>query len=346
MHPEDPDLQRDLDDILKQARRMANWTRYLLTYAREGPRNPQRSNVNSLIANAVGILRPSLGAHFTIQTLFGGDLPDIRVDVSQFRELCEQIILNAAEATGKTGKVVIRTEAVSLLDKTGESTGNAQWVRISFEDNGRGMPPEVLSQIFDPFYTTHFPGRGLGLAAVRGVVEAHNGTISVRSEPGKGTRFDVLLPAVLEPREVPAASTPLELSVPEAKENMTGKTVFVVDDEVLLVQMLRDFFVSKGMRVLVATTGKQAEQILGKEPRSPDVCIMDIVLPDCMGTDLYHRLRQLAPDMPVIVCTAYPQNGPVDNLLKNGAVGFLHKPFEIKELLSTVSRVLAAHGEE
>ncbi len=349
LHPEDAELQQDLEAILTQARRMANWTRFLLTYAQEGPRNPQRANVNRLITDAVGILRPALGTEFAVRTRLAEGLPKVLVDVSQFRELCEQIIVNAAEATNNAGMITIRTESILMsgVSENGEGPEERPWVRIRFEDNGPGMPPEVLSNVFDPFFTTHFPGRGLGLAAVKGVVEAHGGTISVRSEPGHGTCFDVLLPGLV-PQAPPSPEGTSHAGEEEQKQakRIAGKTLLVIDDEVMFGNMLQDLLTGRGMRVLVATTGAEAEELLKRESPPPDLCLMDIVLPDCMGTSLFSKIRKIAPNMPVVVCSAYPHDRPIEDLLAKGAQGLLHKPFELKELLEVISNAVSGQGSQ
>ncbi|NOY81717.1 MAG: response regulator [Kiritimatiellaeota bacterium] len=341
MHLNDTMLVRDLDDILTQARRMGAWTKHMLSYAQQNVRNPIRTSINRIVESAVDLLRPAVGPHYKLTVELGEGLPEVLVDLSEMQEVIEQITVNAAEASGNRGALRIITECARPPFAARESgKSEASWVRISFRDDGPGMTSETLSRVFDPFFSTRFTGRGLGLAVVKGIVEAHGGRVMVQSGPERGTRFDVLLPpapAALEQK--PRGRTKHR---PRERNELGGRRLLVVEDEVLLAGVLKDYFERLGMKVLVAYTGARAIELLKATSPSPDLCLMDIVMPDCLGTELFYRMRELCPGMAVLLCTAYQEADPVQDLLDAGAAGLVRKPFDVSELAAKVAEVLTA----
>jgi len=250
------------------------------------------------------------------------------------QEVIEQIAVNSAEASGNKGSLRIVTEK-TLPPFTVRKKPNADvpfWVRVSFLDDGPGMTSETLSRVFDPFFSTRFTGRGLGLAVVKGIVEGHGGRVMVQSSPDQGTRFDVLLPPASS-REAQEKRGRKESPEPNV---LNAHRMLVVEDEVLLANMLRDYFQHQGMQVLVAHSGARAMELLKSADASPEVCLMDIVMPDCMGTELFFQMQKVCPAMAVLLCTAYQEAEPVRKLLDAGAVGFMRKPFEMKDLYKEV----------
>ncbi len=341
MHLNDTMLVRDLDDILTQARRMGAWTKHMLSYAQQNVRNPVRASINRIVEDAVDLLRPAVGPHYKLSVELGEGLPEVLVDLSEMQEVIEQITVNAAEASGNRGALRIITEcARPPFTVRGSDDGSDHWVRISFRDDGPGMTSETLSKVFDPFFSTRFTGRGLGLAVVKGIVEAHGGRVMVQSGPERGTRFDVLLPPA---PQVTARKARDRVKQRARKRNeLEGHRLLVVEDEVLLAGVLKDYFERLGMKVLVAYTGERAIELLKSTPEPPDLCLMDIVMPDCLGTELFYRMRELCPGMAVLLCTAYQEADPVQDLLDAGAAGLVRKPFDVSKLAAKVVEVLAA----
>jgi nitrogen-specific signal transduction histidine kinase len=339
-HPDDVQLTADLDAILGQARRMAGWTKRLLAFARQGKHEPASCDINEVIRGVVDLLRPSMGASYRLATELAEDLPLVTADVAQFQEVCEQIIINAAEAAGDNGSTTVSTGMGPLPSGLQPPVDSEQWLRVSFADDGPGISADVLPNVFDPFFSTRFPGRGLGLAMAKGVIENHDGLITVQSERGKGTRFDIYLPVRAAARTQAATSTPAVSVSGRTVSDEKRETVLVIDDEEVLSKMLAQYFGMNGYHVLVANSGTEALQLLADPACRPDLCIMDMVLPDFLGGELYAHLRYLRPSLRVLICSAYPSDGPVQDVLEAGACGFVQKPFSLQSMGEQARRII------
>jgi CheY-like chemotaxis protein len=202
-------------------------------------------------------------------------------------------------------------------------------------DSGCGITPETKSRLFEPFFSTKFSGRGLGLTAVLGIVRSHAGTIEVSGEPGRGTTVTVLFPPAPETKlPAPAAIAALPALAGRA-------TVLVVDDDEAVRALAKASLLRAGLRVLLAADGYEALRILREDSEEVTVVLLDLMMPNLDGGEVLRRLRASHPDLPVILTTGYHQQEVLSEELKAGSVGFLPKPFRPKDLLDRIAAVCA-----
>jgi CheY-like chemotaxis protein len=255
--------------------------------------------------------------------------PLVQGDPGQVRQLVMNLVTNASEALGEeTGSVVVRTSAA-------EGTGTERrGLSIEVSDTGCGIPEQDRARIYEPFFTTKFTGRGLGLAAVHGIVRGHQGTIEVRSAVGRGTTFRVLFPALVESH--PAAHD----ETPEEVESLATRTVLVVDDEDGVLSLAQAVLDEAGCEVLTAANGHEAISVYGERAEEIDVVVLDLSMPSLNGLETFRAMRTIRPDARVILSSGY---GPVD-LQEAGAgrplAGYLEKPYTPDRLVDEVRRAL------
>ena len=270
-----------------------------------------------------------------VETDFASNISTVQADIAQLQMLMSAIIKNASEATKGRGCIRIMTrneeiDASVAANYPGLKPGC--YVGLTVEDHGRGMDEKTKSRIFEPFFTTNFQGRGLGMAAVYGIIKNHGGYIYIDSEPGQGTVVRILLPPV----ETGIKKTKAD----KAKSTRGVATVLVIEDEEALLNMTRSMLEMTGYRVLGAKTGKEAFDKAQAFGGDIDLALLDMNLPDMDGATLFPMIKQVRPNLKVIVCTGYSLNGPAREILNAGAQGFIQKPFSLDTLRSKVQEIL------
>jgi CheY-like chemotaxis protein len=247
------------------------------------------------------------------------------------------LVINASEAIGdRSGFITISTGSQEctesdlqdawLTDPIPEGT----YVFLEVTDNGCGMDSDTLAKIFDPFFTTKFTGRGLGMAAVLGIIRGHKGTIKVSSEPGKGSHFKVLLPAVQQPAE-------LYNDHPVDNELSVSGVALLVDDEEAVRQVGTEMLRSLGLQVLTANDGKESLEIYRSRSDIAFV-ILDLTMPHMDGIQCFHELRQINPHVKVIMSSGYNEQEVTQKFVGKDLAGFIQKPYK----LSTLREVIRA----
>jgi len=270
--------------------------------------------------------------------------PRVRGDGGQMRQLVLNLITNAGDAVGEGGGTVcIATERVeagpellaSCLVAAEPAPEPGSYVRLSVSDTGPGIDPAILGRIFDPFFSTKTQGRGLGLATLQGIVKSHRGGVVVRSEPGRGTTFEVLFPAD------PAGTSPVPPGArTEARApRREGKgTVLVADDEVRVRSLVAAVLSREGYRTFEARNGSEVLAMLLDGVRSADLALLDLNMPGLSGVEMLTRLRRAHPDLPVVVMTGFGEKAALAACADLGLRGFLAKPFDPGQLLETVQQ--------
>lgn len=332
-------MEKDLGQILKAADRAKALVQQILTFSRQAKRVQQSLQMGSIVKEAMKMLRASLPATIDIQYRVLSDA-HILADPTQVHQVVMNLCTNAALAMRAEGGCL----EVTLDElRPGEAEAPAMpagrqgsCLRLTVRDTGCGMSPEVQQRIFEPFFTTRPQGEGtgLGLSVVHGIVKSLGGTISVHSEPGRGSTFHVLLPA-LPPGEPQAAEAgPPELPLGTAR-------ILFVDDEEFQVDLAARMLGRLGYQVTVKTHSEEALALFQADPRAFDLLISDMTMPKMPGDVLVARIRALRPGFPAILCTGYSDRLSEECLRALGPVGFAMKPLNLQEIAGLIHTALA-----
>lgn len=337
--PANSPVRRNLGGIEKAARRAASLCRQMLTYAGKGSITTEPIDLRETVEEMGELLSASIPKSIELRYDFSGTLPAIEADASQIRQVVMNLITNAAEAIGEhgaieiTGRAVERDRAELAFSYVGEGLEAGKYVELVVSDDGCGMDEETRERLFEPFYSTKFAGRGLGLAAVLGIVRSHGGAIKVESKPGYGTTIRLLLAAF----EGQVVETSASLQVSSSWRG-TG-TVLVVDDEEAARDVASLLLERAGFCVLTAGDGVEALEVL--ERHDEIVCVLlDLTMPRMDGTETYRRLRSLGSQVSVILCSGYPAQQTVERFEGLGLAHILEKPYTAESLLLQVRNAI------
>ena len=323
-------------------RRAADLTGQLLAYAGRTERAKRPVALPELLREVEALLRSTLPKRAVRTREFPADLPAIEADPTQIRQVLLNLLANAGEAlTGGRGRIHVAARTVEvdfddpLLRRPGlDRMEPGRFVELQVTDDGAGMTPEVLARIFEPFFSTKFAGRGLGLPAVHGIVRGHGGAIWASSEPGKGTTFTVLLPASEHAPAPPVEETPTSVT------RGTG-TVLVVEDEAAVRTVLDRVLSSAGFTALTAEDGEQGCERLAAHGPGVVAVILDLTTPRLSGPEALRRMREQVPDLPVVLVSGYTEQEALAAFDTGEIDAFVRKPFRGAELLEGLSIALS-----
>ncbi|MBN1101903.1 MAG: response regulator [Deltaproteobacteria bacterium] len=315
--------------------RMTQLTDQLLAYARGGKYLPMAVSLNESVETFLAKIRPGLGPAVLLETHLETGLPQVVADPAQMQMVLSTLVENSKEAMAGSGLIRITTMQESLEAEAAGPRGliPGKYVCLQVEDTGEGMDRETRNRVFEPFFTTKWIGRGLGMAAVYGIVRNHEGWIGIESEPGRGTTVRVYLPV---PEGV---SAPVQMEL-EAGFGEGRQTVMVVEDEAPVLAIFREILERMGFRVLGAETGAAAVNKVGNLEEGIDLVILDVKLPDMTARDVYLFLREARPHIKVLLCSGYDMDRSVREILDMGAQDFLQKPFGVQSLSIKVREIL------
>ncbi len=336
----DPNYQM-VEQIEKSAKRATELTKNLLAFSRRTPTQLSIVDASLLVRETAGLIRLSVPSSIQLQLSLADDLPPIEADETQLQQVLINLIINARDALPEErGAIVVHTRLG--YDNSSDANAKLPYVLIEVEDNGIGIPKEKLSRIFEPFYTTKEVGKGtgLGLSTVYGIVKQHKGFIEVASAPGEGSRFSVFLPPTSKTRLPPKATTHL----PPTPSSLANARILVVDDEPDLLECCKTALKGHCQSVTCATDGLDAVALFKAQPNAYDLVLLDLTMPRMGGVECFHLLRQIRKDVKVIVSSGYSIEGAPGDLLREGALAFLHKPYSVENLISTFKEQLAANG--
>jgi PAS domain S-box-containing protein len=338
-------VRKMLEDLITAGERAADLTRQLLAYAGKEQLATQSVNLSAVVMDLAGLLRASIPKTVCLTLDVQEPIPYVNADQTQLQQVVMNLVINASEAIPQdtSGTVTITTTvrksnaddrkyAVMPLPSVDEN-----YVVLTVADTGQGMTPEVQSRIFDPFYTTKSTGRGLGLSAVLGIVNAHQGSITLKTAPGAGTSFALLLPPS---RSAVAVSRPRRRSHPP---NGSG-TVLVVDDEPAVLAVSQRTLEQHGYQVLLAEDGQQAIHMLRTHPEIVAI-VLDLAMPVMTGDQAAPHLHNLSPTVPIILSSGYPEAEARKRFARPGVASFLQKPYQAATLVEKLSAVLSSQQE-
>ena len=337
----DPWLREALQRIEATTQRGADLARQLLAYAGKGHFAVKPQNLNRIIQEMGDLLTVSISKKVALLYDLQPGLPPVEAASAQFQQVVMNLVINASEAIGdQPGMVTLRTRAVECGQAELSATFPGQvlepglYVRMEVEDDGCGMDAETIGRIFDPFFSTKFTGRGLGLSAMLGIVRGHRAGIHVESVPGAGTTFILLFPAS---EHTALAEAPRPLASPPA----TG-LVLVADDEAIIRELAREALEGAGLQVIEARDGQEAVDLYRQHGAQVDLVLLDMTMPRMGGAEAFRLIRQMAPAARILLTSGYTQQESLDSLADLPPDGFLQKPFRVRDLVGKVQDVLAA----
>ncbi len=323
--------------------RAADLAQQMLAYSGKGQFVVELLDLNPLVEEIVHLLELSISGNAALRLDLAPCGPVVSGDATQLRQILMNLITNASDAIdNEAGVIAVRTgcrrctsaelSATYIDDHLPEGT----YCFIEVSDTGRGIDDSIRSRIFEPFFTTKFSGRGLGLAGVLGIVRGHGGAIKVDSEPGRGTTFTILLPAVQGGRAKDEASST------EARSwSGTGK-VLVVDDEQMVLEVARRALERLGYEVEIAHNGEQAVELVERRPEEYACVLLDLTMPGIGGEECFRRLRSIRADLRVILSSGYSECELVSRYAESGFSGFIHKPYRLETLAEAVKTAIGA----
>ena len=324
----------NLTEITTAARRAADLCRQMLAYAGKSSFALERLDLRELVEEMAHLLKTTISKKAILNLNLERELPPIQADPSQIRQIVMNLIINASEAIGdRSGVITVSVGATrcdeEYLTKTElrEALTPGLYVHIEVTDTGHGMDAETRSRIFEPFFSTKFTGRGLGLAAVLGIVRAHMGAMKVYSEPGKGTTFKILFPALAKGEDI---ALPMEAS-PLANWRGTG-TILLVEDEESLIALGARMLEHLGLTVLTAADGLQAVDLYRERGKEIDLVLMDLTMPHMDGAEAFGELRRLNPDVQVVLASGYSKEDVGSRFAGKRPAGIIQKPYTLSKL--------------
>jgi PAS domain S-box-containing protein len=333
--------RESLEAIETGARRAADLCRQLLAYSGKGRFLVQPLDVMELVQEMGHLLSVSISKKVVLKYHFAENLPAVEADATQMRQTIMNLILNASEAIGDRSGVISVTTGLAYCDpeylKTcfvADGIRPGDFVYVEVADTGRGMDKATQDRIFDPFFTTKFTGRGLGLAAVLGIVRGHKGAIKVYSEVSRGSTFKLLFPAAQ------AQAHEIANTAPSARTWKGHGQVLVVDDEETVRTLTRRMLERVGFTVLTAEDGRQAVEIFQRGSAEVDLVILDLTMPHLDGEACFRELRMINPAVKVILSSGYNEQDVVNLFAGKGLAGFIQKPYTNDELIAKVRDVL------
>jgi len=344
---EDPELLRFAEGIITSSKRSAELTRQLLTFARKGKFLTVLVDLQDVIEEVLQILRHTLDRRITLKRVNDGRPALVLGDPYELQNAVMNLALNARDAMPEGGELTFATEVRELDEHTCRRLSPdifpGTFLQLSVTDTGVGMAKALQPRIFEPFFSTKEGGQGtgLGLASVYGTLKHHRGAVMVYSEPGRGSCFKLFLPLV----ELDEGDTG---GTQEARQELQSlglppgsKQVLVIEDEELVGQMLLVMLRQLGFRAVLMQDGRAAVDHFRKVWREIDLVIMDLVTPQLSGLDTFRALREINPEVPVVLSSGYSVEGEAQQVMDAGAQAFLQKPYQISELSHLLAEIFA-----
>ncbi len=337
--PPDHPAVAQLAQVSEAADRAATFTSQLLTFSRRDTPALAALDLNHIVADTGVLLRHSLGGHVQVVTHTGAEVDLVEGNRGQIEQVLMNLCINARDAMPDGGRVTIATGQIEFTEqdcrvRTWARPG--RWVYLRVTDTGSGIPDEVRGRMFEPFFTTKPAGRGagLGLSTVYAIVERHQGLIEVDTQVGHGTTFTIYLPSAGSAR-AREARRPSAVASFEGR----GETVLIAEDEPFVRELAVEMLQGANYRVLVASDGAEAERTITNDATTFDVAVLDVVMPNRSGRQVYDTLKRTRPHVPVVFCSGYAF-GELSDLDQLEDASVLAKPYTRVALLSAVRRAL------
>ncbi len=340
--PESDPSVKNLTTILVASQRAADLSKQMLAYSGKGAFVVKALHLNDIVKEMKELLEVSISKSIRLEFQLADALPPIEADATQMRQVMMNLITNASEAiVDDTGVITVVTAAVKC-DRTSLSSGQLDdelpegtYVSCRVSDDGVGMDDATREKIFDPFFSTKFTGRGLGLAAVQGIVRGHKGTIRVASTLNEGTEFEILLPTSAASPEARANDN---ITGPVETGNRSAKSVLIIDDEKTVLTTTKQMLTEYGYHVLTAEDGHSGLEIFEKNADDISVVLLDLTMPKMGGEDTLAQIRKIRKNARIILMSGYNEQDIADRFPGDGPNELLEKPFGIASLIKKIER--------
>ncbi|HEX4075366.1 MAG TPA: response regulator [Candidatus Acidoferrales bacterium] len=334
-----PRLRRYFDKVRQQADRAAALTRQLLAFARRQILEPRNIDMNQAVIETVSLLEKVIGGNISINANLAPDLAVVRADPVQVEQVLMNLCINARDAMPDGGSLSVDTSNVTIDQEfciLQPLAHPGQYIMLAVTDTGTGMDAATIDRIFEPFFTTKEMGKGtgLGLATVYGIIRQHGGFLHVISEPGAGSTFRVYLP-------VSTVSETRSLAMDDTKPVDGGsETLLVAEDHEGLRQLAHETLVNLGYQVLLASDGQEAVEVFRAHRDKIDLALLDVVLPKLSGPEIYARIFEEKPDLPVVFATGYSPDIALLQKVQEKGLPVLQKPYSPRDLARKVREAL------
>ena len=334
----------NIEKAIKASERVADLTKQLLAYSGRGKFFIVEIDLNNLINENVQMLEVSLPKTTQFRYEPGSPSLHMKGDISQIQQVIMNVIINAGEAMGSNpGLITLYTNRIEIKKETNEYSkytsvplAAGSYALLQVKDTGSGISEETLTRIFDPFFTTKFTGRGLGLAAVLGIIKGHKGGLRIESEVGKGTTFEIVFP-LIDPSKTTEVSEKEKLSIVNGK----GKTILVIDDEASVIELLEDVLPEVNFKVISALDPLKGIELYRQHHQNISLVILDYSMPHMDGKAAFEKLLQINMEVKVLLCSGYSEE---ETLLEFGVdrpTGYFQKPYKTDALIQLVAEIVS-----
>ena len=346
--PADSPVREYLLGVREASQRAADLIRQMLAYSGRGRFVIQKLDLSRIVEETTQLLGISISKKVRLNFNLERKLPPVEVDAAQISQVIMNLVINASEAIGdRPGEIGVNTglfradEEYLSQAEISDQLVPGDYVFLEVVDNGCGIQPENLKRIFDPFFTTKFTGRGLGLAAVLGIVRGHKGTLRVSSEVGRGTTFKMLLPcaagALAPPSQAPAGDA--------ARPGSAAGNILVVEDEETVRNTVRRILMALGYSVVLAVDGREGVEIFAKAPERFNLILLDLTMPRLDGAEVYAEIRRINEQIPVVLMSGYSEQEAAAHFSIERLAGFIEKPFDLDTLKQVVKTALSSQAK-
>ncbi len=335
--PQSVEIQQRILEIKRATKLASELTNQMLAYSGKGSFIIEHINLNDLIVDMNSLLEASISKKVKISYSLMPEFPGIKGDATQIRQIVMNLILNGSDAIENNGTIDVTTSKVTLtppdLDKLtiNFNLTPGEYVLFEVRDSGCGIDSEKLKQIFDPFFTTKFTGRGLGLAAVSGIIRSHNAGLLVESVINEGTSFKIYFPVSHEAYD---PDNQVKQKHPSFKNK--NLTVLIADDEKYIRDLTTKMLNISGYKVHLARNGREAIEVFGKKKDEISCILMDLTMPELDGREALTEIRKIDPNIPIIITSGYCEFDIVSKFTNEKISGFLQKPYNLEDIISAI----------
>ena len=332
--------------VIEQSNVASDLSNQMLAYSGRGTFKIQPVDLDEIVKRMQNLLETSVSKNVAIKIELQEDPTVLMGDVTQLQQVVMNLVLNASESYGdKSGHILLKTGSKEFDREFLSSTHRSSWeeirkppkpgkyVYLSVRDNGCGMDEETLSRVFEPFFSTKFSGRGLGLSAVMGIVRSHDGALHIESTPGHGSRFTAIFPEGEDLRK----TTPEEKSLHLDSQQ---KTVLLVDDEETVREVVVRMLRKAGFSVMTASDGMDALEIFTLNHKDIDCVLLDLTMPHMSGEECFQQMRRIDPTVKVVISSGFTKEDVVRRFTSDRITGFIQKPYRYAELMKKLSETI------